>query len=88
MCLRNDESMHTFTGVNSVAQFKDLLRVLQTLAINMRYWSGESRTKASESTLEHKKPVPARNLDVQSEFILTLMKLRLGMPSPVYCKYV
>lgn len=80
MCLKSDENVRAFTGVNSVAQFNDLFNVLRPRAENMQYWKGDALTSSKTRDMSSgKKRGPARKLDTRSEFVLTLMKLRLGI---------
>lgn len=78
-----------FTGFSSPEHFHAVFSLVVEKARMMVYWEGPKYTKApsvqnSASTLEgmeltKKKPGPSRKLSLTQEFLMTMMKLRLGL---------
>ena len=79
--LKTDEKVRFYTGFTSVAM---LMLMFTTLvkhgADKLNYWRGEK--SLGQRTYHHQnsqKPGPKRALRVQEEFLLTCMRLRLGL---------
>eukprot|EP00112_Aurelia_sp_Birch-Aquarium-sp1_P002531 Seg128.5 transcript_id=Seg128.5/GoldUCD/mRNA.D3Y31 product="Protein ALP1-like" protein_id=Seg128.5/GoldUCD/D3Y31 len=66
-----------FTGIKDPETFKFLFEQLSLDARHMTYWRGEKHTH-KESALAVPRG-PQRKLSLEQEFLMTLMKLRLGL---------
>ena len=79
--------MKTFTGLPSTKCFKCIFDHLLPKAAHMQYWRGPKQTTREASqhygnrgmVLPKCRPGPGRKLDLEQEFLLTLMKLKLGI---------
>lgn len=73
-------TMKTFTGIPSKAALDAIYKLLEIKASQITYWHGASHisTKRREFVLSPKTFGPPRSLSSKDEFVLTLMKLRLG----------
>ena len=75
--LKNDRKVKLYTGIPSVEAFNDIFAVIQTKVKKMRHWKGPKRVC---NPLRHRRVVSTlRKLSLKEEFVLTLMKLRLGL---------
>jgi DNA-binding Xre family transcriptional regulator len=68
-----------YTGLPSYDVFRALFCYLQPLALNMQYVSYSD--KVHNATRFRNKPGPPRILSLEDEFFVTLVRLRLGLPS-------
>jgi len=80
----NDKQIKLNTGLPNKAALNSLFDLLKARAEKMRYWLGHKRQ--STGYRRNFKQIPAksgpkRKLSCKDEFILTLMKLRLGLTS-------
>eukprot|EP00794_Sanderia_malayensis_P012372 gene12372-13642_t len=75
--ITRDSDVKLFTGIKDTVTFKFLFDQLLVNANNMQYWRGEKLTPDKASLKQNKKG-PQRKLSLEQEFLLTLMKLRLG----------
>ena len=77
LVLKNDRKVKFYTGFPSVKAFNDVFRVLQGRICHMKHWKGPKRTC---NPVSYKRVVSSlRKLNAKQEFILCLMKLRLGL---------
>ncbi|XP_028516757.1 uncharacterized protein LOC114575646 [Exaiptasia diaphana] len=76
--LKCDESVKFYTGIPSGQCLHMLLKVHETECKKLKYWEKNNKTMYYENT-EKKKPGPKRTLSLLQEFILTLVRLRLGL---------
>ena len=80
---KNDISVNRYTGIASKKKLQCLHHVLAPKVKRMKYWSGTKKESSPRTTPKRKctpqKPGPARTLTSLQEFILVLMKLRLGL---------
>lgn len=77
LVLKNDKKVKFYTGIPTVQAFNDIFRVLQGKIQHMKHWKGPKRTC---NPVSYKRVVSnSRKLDAKQEFILCLMKLRLGL---------
>ena len=78
--LKNDDSVKFYTGIPSVSCFTFLLSTLLPYAETMKYWDkNKSQQSYYQKDLQKKKPGRKHDLDVKEEFILVLMRLKLGI---------
>eukprot|EP00112_Aurelia_sp_Birch-Aquarium-sp1_P011603 Seg2438.2 transcript_id=Seg2438.2/GoldUCD/mRNA.D3Y31 product="hypothetical protein" protein_id=Seg2438.2/GoldUCD/D3Y31 len=75
--IMRESNVRFFTGLCDTITFKFIFDKLLTDAKSMKYWKGEKLTSNAESSIARKGP--ARKLSLEQEFLLTLMKLRLGL---------
>ena len=75
--ITRESDVKLFTGIKDTATFKFLFDQLSFNANNMKYWRGEKLTPDKAAVLAERKG-PQRKLSLEQEFLLTLMKLRLG----------
>ncbi|XP_033745805.1 uncharacterized protein LOC117331295 [Pecten maximus] len=76
----NDDDVMFYTGLPSFPALIMILSRLKTRANNMSYWrgnhsAGEKRYQRSGK----QKPGPKRKLRIEDEFLLVMMRLRLGL---------
>lgn len=81
--VKNDRATRLNTGLPNKACFDRLFCMLEQAASRLRYWQGAKRAIRSSKVKRHfskspRKFGPRRKLSLKSEFLLTLMKLRLG----------
>ena len=78
--LNSDNSVKFYTGIPSLACFTLLLNTLLPYAENMKYWD-KSKCQLSnyQENLDLKKPGRKRSLQISEEFVLVLMRLKLGL---------
>ncbi|KAM7430634.1 hypothetical protein ABFA07_018677 [Porites harrisoni] len=78
--LRNDQTVNLLTGIPSKPAFHKLFHSVKGSIKKVRYWSGPKKTsrKGRNFRKSPKKFGPNRALSQKDEFLLTLMKLRLG----------
>lgn len=79
--LATDKSVRLHTGLPNRATFDSLLELVTPTASTMKYWTGASRVAKRKRGFEKsiKKSGPKRQLTMQSELLLVLMKLRLAL---------
>ena len=79
--INTDEKVRTFTGIPNLNTFNVLFESLEPRIPKIKYWRCPSRLSSGikrKFTRSPKKCGPARRLSPKDEFLLTLMKLRLG----------
>ena len=85
--ISREADVKTFTGLPSTKCFKCIFDHLFPKAQHMQYWRGPKQT-TREAPLDHCdpgiglpkcRPGPGRKLDLEQEFLLTMMKLKLGL---------
>uniref|UniRef100_A0A3Q1B8J6 DDE Tnp4 domain-containing protein n=1 Tax=Amphiprion ocellaris TaxID=80972 RepID=A0A3Q1B8J6_AMPOC len=70
------------TGLPNKGTFNKLLQVLTPRAAKIRYWAGTQKvisSKIRKFVQTPQKSGPARKLSIKAEFLMVLMKLRLGL---------
>ena len=87
--LTRDADVHFYTGLQSTDMFGLLFDHLKCKASTMQYWKGEKQTeketpvryKAADSNQAstYSRPGPDRKLPLEHEFLLVMMRLRLGL---------
>ena len=77
--VKNDDNVNKYTGVPSLAVLNSMFSILNSEK-SVKYWSGQkSASKKSYQRTGYQKPGPARKLSRYEEFILTLVRFRLGI---------
>ena len=76
--ITREADVKKFTGVADVSMLKFLYEELSKDARSMRHWRGGKHTDLSENSISNRKG-PAKKLRIEHEFLLTLMKLHLGL---------
>lgn len=78
--LKDDESVKFYTGIPSLACLTMIFNLLKPFAEKLKYWD---KNKEKEVTYQKdsskKKPGKQTLLTIMEEFILTLVRLRLGL---------
>ena len=78
--LNSDDSVKFYTGISSLACFTLLLNTLLPYAESMKYWDkNKSQLSNYQKNLDLKKPGRKRSLQINEEFVLVLMRLKLGL---------
>ena len=94
LCLKSvqitkDSDVHFYTGLQCTDMFGLLFEHLQKKASCMQYWKGEKQTQketparykdaADYQVSTYSRPGPDRKLPLEHEFLLVMMRLRLGL---------
>ena len=80
--LKDDESVKFFTGIPSLACFMMIFNLLKPFVEKLEYWDKNKEKEVSyQKDSSDKKPGKQRLLTIMEEFILTLVRLRLGLVS-------
>ena len=78
-----ESDVRTFTGLPSSNCFKCIFEYLKPKAQYMQYWRGPKQTAReapkTNPFFSKSRPGPTRKLTLEQEFLLTLMKLKLGL---------
>ena len=86
--ITRESDVRFFTGLRTMTVFKFIFDWLLFKAVHMQYWRGAKTTsefEAKRHELQEKSPVilnkpgPSRSLTHEQEFLLVLMRLRLGL---------
>lgn len=77
--LKSDQSVKKYTGVPSKKVLNGLFEILDEHESSLKYWSGQKSAKEMKYQEQGGKPGPKRKLTKYQEFILTLLRLRLGL---------
>ena len=80
--LKDDESVKFFTGIPSLACFMMIFNLLKPFVEKLEYWDKNKEKEVSyQKDSSKKKPGKQRLLTIMEEFILTSVRLRLGLVS-------
>ena len=80
--LKDNESVKFFTGIPSLACFMMIFNLLKPFVEKLEYWDKNKEKEVSyQKDSSKKKPGKQRLLTIMEEFILTLVRLRLGLVS-------
>ena len=80
--LKDNESVKFFTGIPSLACFMVIFNLLKPFVEKLEYWDKNKEKEVSyQNDSNKKKPGKQRLLTIMEEFILTLVRLRLGLVS-------
>jgi hypothetical protein len=74
---QSDRAVKQYTGLPSKSILNGLFSTIK--ADKMKYWSGKKSAKDMNYEKEGNKPGPKRKLSPYQEFVLTLVRLRLGL---------
>ena len=78
--LKSDESVKFYAGIPSLLCFTFLSNTLLPYTENMKYWDrNKSQQSHYQKDVQKKKPGRKRVLQVTEEFLLVLMRLKLGL---------
>ena len=79
--IKTDEKMNFYTGITSIENFNAIYKILSPLALTITLWRGPKKVISQSVRPRQSKIVLARSrkLNPKNEFLLTLMKLRLGL---------
>ena len=77
--LKGDESVRFYTCVPSLSCLQMLSELLRPEAEKLKYWDRNKGKTMAYQTSGKKKPGPKRVLKLEEEFVMTLVKLRLGL---------
>ncbi|XP_062587752.1 uncharacterized protein LOC134249411 [Saccostrea cucullata] len=79
---QSDSAVRRYLGVPSITMLFGLFAILDKVCTKLKYWSGKkSIANMNYETSEIRKPGPKRKLTRFHEFLLTLLRLRLSVPS-------
>lgn len=80
--LKDDESVKFYTGIPNLPCLMMLFNLLKPFAEKLKYWDKSKQREVSyQKDSSKKKPGKQRLLSIMEEFILTLVRLRLGLLS-------
>lgn len=78
--LKSNESVKFYTGIPALSCFMLLVNTLLLYAGKMKYWNKNKRQKSYyQNDPEKEKPGRKRNVGLKEEFILVLLRLKLGL---------
>ena len=77
--LKNDESVKFYTGFPTLACLMAIFNLLKPAAEKLKYWDSNKGKKVNFQYRPVKKSGKRRSLTILQEFILTLLRLRLGL---------
>lgn len=77
--IKSDVSVKHYTGLPSKPILDGLFSSIEADKCKLKYWSGKKSVGDMKYEEEGKKPGPKRKLSPYEEFILTLVRLRLGI---------
>lgn len=81
--IKTDTKMNFYTGIMTIAAFNAIFALLKPYISCMVYWKGCSKArKATHSKIKRRNNnsnTTTRKLSAKNEFLLTLMRLRLGL---------
>ncbi|XP_065654622.1 uncharacterized protein LOC136081249 [Hydra vulgaris] len=75
--VNNDKRMNFFTGISSIAIFNVIFGLLKPFLPSIRYWRGPKHSRSKVKQL--KSISKCKLLSHKEEFLMTLMRLRLGL---------
>ncbi|CAC5419089.1 unnamed protein product [Mytilus coruscus] len=79
-----DKNVSSYLGIPSVMALPGIFAILDRASPSLKYWRGHEGTHHdAKYQLESstKKPGPSRKLSQYNEFLITLLKIRLALPS-------
>lgn len=77
--IKSDVTVKHYTGLPSKPILDGLFSSIEADKCKLKYWSGKKSVGDMKYEEEGKKPGPKRKLSPYEEFILTLVRLRLGI---------
>ena len=79
--LNNDESVKFYTGIPSLTCLMMIFNLLKPFGEKLKYWDKNKGTEVSYQKDSTKKKPGKQRLLIMEEFIITLVRLRLGLLS-------
>ena len=76
--IKTDAKVKFYTGINTIVLFNKIFRLIQTFLSDLIYWKGPKHAKNC-SKVRHRRRNTSKKLSQHDEFLLTLMRLRLGL---------
>ena len=70
--------MMFYIGLNTIVLFNKIFRLIQAILSDLIYWKGPKHTKKF-SKVRHRRCNTPKKLSQRNEFLLTFMRLRLGL---------
>lgn len=78
--IETDQKINFYTGITSLILFESLYKMLLPLIPSITFWRGTKKVVSQKvKSLKTKKKAASRKLTPKNEFLLTLMRLRLGL---------
>ena len=77
--IKTDKKMNYYTGVSSILIFETLFLLLKPYLSKIRYWRGTKVARSWSKVKRSFRPSTKKVLTQKDEFLLTLMRLRLGL---------
>ena len=75
---KTDAKMKFYIGINTIVLFDKIFRLIQPFLSDINYWKGQKHTEKF-SKVRHRRCNTSKKLSQGDEFLLTLMRLRLGL---------
>ncbi|KAK3089662.1 hypothetical protein FSP39_005462 [Pinctada imbricata] len=77
----DNDAMLFYTGFQNYGVFRSVFEYLESKAENLQYWRGKSEESDHKSyqTNPGSKPGPNRKLDLEEEFFMVLVRMRVGL---------
>ena len=110
--IKTDAKMKFYTGINTIVLFNKIFRLIQPFLTDVIYWKGPKHAKNFSKVRHRRCNTPKKliqRIEIEGrdsfylygqrdEFLLTLMRLRLGLlnedlvekfgVSPTFCSYI
>ena len=77
--IKTDKKMNYYTGISSVLIFNTIFSLIQPYLSKVRYWRGTKVAKSWSKVQRSFRPSSRKVLSQRDEFLLTLMRLKLGL---------
>ena len=77
--LKNDDCVKFYTGIPTLGCFNMLTDLITPEAQKLKYWDKNKEKQMKYQTSPGNKPGPKRILTIKEEFVITLVRLRLGL---------
>ena len=78
--IKTDAKVKFYTGINTIVLFNKIFRLIKPFLTHVIYWKGSKHAK-NLSKVGHRRWNTPKKLSQSDEFLLTLMRLRLGLLS-------
>ena len=77
--IKTDQKMNYYTGISSVLIFNIIFQLIEPFTERICYWRGAKVARSSSKVRRTFLPCSRKVLSCKDEFLLTLMRLRLGL---------
>ena len=77
--ITSDAKTNFYTGITTIKSFNAIFLLLQPYLPALRYWRGPKVARSWSKVKRHFKQPASKKLSHRDEFLLTLMRLRLGL---------